>query len=641
MLWHKSQGAGGVGGGELETAIEEVFSTYNYTGTNSTQTITNGIDLAGEGGLVWLKRRSAQDSHVLLDTERGPTYELWSNNTNGNVSAASKNFSFLSDGFSMNTGDGQYNLLDQRYVSWSWRKAPRFFDCVTYTGDGTANRTISHNLGVAPGCIVVKRTDTSADWVVWHRSLDNSGSFYEELVLNTTALAGASGRFPTTEPTSTEFYVNQYTPVNANGGTYVAYLFAHDPLGPSGDGSDGLISCGTYYATGGDQEIDLGWEPQWLLVKNASNSGDWCISDNMRGTFSDAAFDLGDRTIIPNSAAAESTFSGAVSFTSNGFSLDNSNSRYNDAGETFIYMAIRRGPMRQPTSGTEVFDIGYGNNVSGAGVIVPSSNLVDMFIQKTDGYHVIRDRHRGEATFNIGDSGSEAGSAYYHLEASTGVTTPSSLNWNGYIHWMFTRAPGFFDMLSYKGNGTSRTIKHNLGVEPEMAWFRNRYGQPFVVYLKGQSNTGQLNSSDPFTYSQYVTAATEDSISLTGDSYVNSSSYSYAAYLFATLPGISKVGTYTGNSSTQTIDCGFTTGARFVLIKRIDGTSGFPDDWFVWDSVRGIVAGGNDPNLKLNTQDSGDNRNSLEPNSSGFSLTSSTYPPVNNTGSTYLFYAIA
>jgi hypothetical protein len=50
------QAAAGAAGGEA-LAIEDVFSTYLYTGNGSTQTITNGIDLAGEGGLVWIKRR--------------------------------------------------------------------------------------------------------------------------------------------------------------------------------------------------------------------------------------------------------------------------------------------------------------------------------------------------------------------------------------------------------------------------------------------------------------------------------------------------------------------------------------------------------------------------------------------------------
>ena len=49
------QAAAGVGGeGEY---VEDVFNTYLYTGTADSLTITNGIDLSGEGGLVWVKAR--------------------------------------------------------------------------------------------------------------------------------------------------------------------------------------------------------------------------------------------------------------------------------------------------------------------------------------------------------------------------------------------------------------------------------------------------------------------------------------------------------------------------------------------------------------------------------------------------------
>ena len=53
------------------TNVENVFSTHLYTGTNSAQTITNGIDLAGEGGLVWMKSRTnaAINDHALFDSE--------------------------------------------------------------------------------------------------------------------------------------------------------------------------------------------------------------------------------------------------------------------------------------------------------------------------------------------------------------------------------------------------------------------------------------------------------------------------------------------------------------------------------------------------------------------------------------------
>jgi hypothetical protein len=50
---------GGNGVAVVPTYIEDVFSTWLYTGNGSTQTITNGIDLDGEGGLVWIKDRNS------------------------------------------------------------------------------------------------------------------------------------------------------------------------------------------------------------------------------------------------------------------------------------------------------------------------------------------------------------------------------------------------------------------------------------------------------------------------------------------------------------------------------------------------------------------------------------------------------
>jgi hypothetical protein len=50
------QAAAGQGGDKLY--VEDVFSTYLYKGNGSTQTITNGIDLDGEGGMVWLNKHN-------------------------------------------------------------------------------------------------------------------------------------------------------------------------------------------------------------------------------------------------------------------------------------------------------------------------------------------------------------------------------------------------------------------------------------------------------------------------------------------------------------------------------------------------------------------------------------------------------
>jgi hypothetical protein len=117
----------------------------------------------------------------------------------------------------------------------------------------------------------------------------------------------------------------------------------------------------------------------------------------------------------------------------------------------------------------------------------------------------------------------------------------------------------------------------------------------------------------------------------------NDSSATYIAYLFATLAGVSKVGSYTGTGADLNVDCGFSAGARFILIKRTDSTG----DWYVWDSARGIVAG-NDPYLLLNSLAAEvTSTDYIDPLSSGFTVTSSAPAALNASGGTYIFLAIA
>jgi hypothetical protein len=120
---------------------------------------------------------------------------------------------------------------------------------------------------------------------------------------------------------------------------------------------------------------------------------------------------------------------------------------------------------------------------------------------------------------------------------------------------------------------------------------------------------------------------------------VNNSGSTYVAYLFATVAGVSKVGSYTGTGTTQTINCGFTAGSRFVMIKRID--IGFAGDWYVWDSARGIVAG-NDPYLLMNsTAAEVTNTDYIDPVNSGFEISSTAPAAINASGGTFIFLAIA
>ena len=150
------QAASGVGGAGLD--VDEVFSCHLYDGSSGTQLITNNIDISGEGGLTWFKRRNGSGDHQLFDSERTGRYRLEANTADAQADEGATVWNTQSTGFYIG-GDGGsqiYNSNGDEYVSWTFRKAPKFFDVVTYTGNNTSGRQISHNLGTTVGAIFVK-----------------------------------------------------------------------------------------------------------------------------------------------------------------------------------------------------------------------------------------------------------------------------------------------------------------------------------------------------------------------------------------------------------------------------------------------------------------------------------------------------
>jgi hypothetical protein len=211
-----------------------------------------------------------------------------------------------------------------------------------------------------------------------------------------------------------------------------------------------------------------------------------------------------------------------------------------------------------------------------------------------------------------------------------------------YILEMFKRAPGFFDIVTYVGTGSATTFNHNLGAVPSVVLVKGRdagYNWYWQHYALGANTWLELNSNGTSAGNGNIfndTLPTSSVFSVGSLDGTNASGSKYIAYLFGDLPGVSKAGTYTGNGGAQTIDCGFTNGARFVLIKAVDVVN----DWRLFDTVRGIGVG-NDPVISLNTSAAQDpNKNWLEADSSGFRLNTSD-DNVNQNTKSYIFLAIA
>jgi len=641
----------------VSSSVSSSAGVMTGTTTSLTPSLISLAQGTGYGGLVWTKIRSVTSAHALYDSARGVTLELASNTSSAASTQTEGVTGFLANGYSIGTR-GTLNVVEA-IGSWTFRKQAKFFDVVTYTGNG-ANRTISHNLGSVPGCIIIKRTDADSSWAVYHRSLANT----EYTVLNTTAAKATGATYwNSTTPTSSEFSLGTATNVNANNGTYVAYLFAHNAGGFGAAGTDNIISCGSFTTDeNGDATISLGYEPQWLLVKNSTSTGNWLIVDNLRGWTAGGTFSV---SLSANSINAE--------VAANEWLLTNSGfvSSFNAAFSTYVYVAIRRGPMKTPTTGTSVFNpvLYTGTNVDNRLVntsIAPDMVFVRQRNSTTLAGMVVGDRLRGQPFLRTGstaaevndadafdkqiDGATEYGTAFSAMNgfwcgndptAQLNVSTVS----NNQVALAFKRAPGFFDAVTYTGNGTTQTITHNLGVKPEMIIVKNRptAGAGWPVY---HANTpggyiGNLTANTAIdaanNYANTITSVSSPNFGIAGSAGTNTFAEGYIAYLFATVSGVSKFGTYTGTAAVQGVNCGFSSSARFVLIKRTDNTG----DWYVWDSARGIVAA-NDPYVLLNsTAAEVTTTDFIDTTTTGFEITAAASATINVNNATYIYMAIS
>jgi hypothetical protein len=369
------------------------------------------------------------------------------------------------------------------------------------------------------------------------------------------------------------------------------------------------------------------------MIKSYTRGGagyGWTMVDMMR-----------NRALFADEDGSESGVHGYIP-SPNGVHLTSGDSNVNESGESYIYMAIRR-PHKPPEVATEVFAVDYGNSSS----TIPcwdSGFPVDLAFWTywhTSYAKQALSRLTGTKYLYTNDVNAEANDPDLTWDSNLGW----GKSWNtNTISWMFKRAPGFMDVVAYTGTGSARTVDHNLEVVPELVIVKGRtntdvwavyaapLGASYRIRLNMEYGTG---GTQPEYWNSTTPTATLFTVGI--NPAVNNNSTTYISYLFATLSGISKVGSYTGTGNAINVDCGFSSGARFILIKRTDADG----DWFVYDTLRGIVSG-NDPYLFFNTSAAQvTNTDYIDPLSSGFTVTSSAPTGLNASGGTYIFLAIA
>lgn len=332
-----------LGGAIIELA--DVFNATVYEGTGAARTITTNIDTLNEGGLIWIKNLERSNrGHGLFNTANGGSNFLTpaGHDSTRILSTAgisngsgSSNIAFTAAGFTLGTDTAQSinNFYVEDHLALTMRKAPKFFDVVTYTGTGST-QTIAHNLGSTPGMIIIKRTDGSSFWWVYHRSLGNAATLNLD---SSAAVTTGSAYWASTSPTSSVFTVGASgIGVNNTGESYVAFVFAHEAGGFGASRTQNAVSCGTYTGTGSIVQVNCGFasSARFVMVKRTDSSGSWFMWDSARGIVAG-----NDSYVLAESQAAQVTSTDDIDTFSTGFELPAS-STVNVSVATYIYLAI-------------------------------------------------------------------------------------------------------------------------------------------------------------------------------------------------------------------------------------------------------------------------------------------------------------
>ncbi len=309
------------------TQPSNYFNATTYTGTGAIQSITS---LNFQPALTWLKDRTSANSHGLFDSLRQTIPYLSSDSNAVETSSPSALQSFLENGFSIG-GNALFNTDGNDYISWNWKESVESgFDVVSYAGDGTNARSISHSLGSQPKMILLKNRGAGvASWKVYHQDLPTG---YQLELDNTGAQDNGVDVFNSVTPTTGVFQVNNSSVSNNTGSDYTAYLFAEKP---------GYSKFGSYTGNGSADGpfVHLGFKPKWVMIKRSSNSGSWYTYDTERDIYN-----IAGKQLFPNQSNNELS-TNSIDILSNGFKIRTTASEHNQSGQTIIYAAFAEQPF--------------------------------------------------------------------------------------------------------------------------------------------------------------------------------------------------------------------------------------------------------------------------------------------------------
>ena len=418
-----------------------------------------------------------------------------------------------------------------------------------------------------------------------------------------------------------------------------------------GDSQEEMIKCGSYEGNGSSDgpEINLGWEPQWIMIKSADSYQNWLIWDHIRGITSDDS-NVSDPMLYPNLSNAESSGIYRMRLTPRGFKLTSSNAEINTDNQTYVYVAIRRPDPRvakEITVGTKAFAMDTGNSgalgARGFDATFPVDFATTRRPASSDNWYTSARLINGREV-QLQSNGAASSQGNKAFDSNRGWHTNSGIGTDFYS-WMWGRHKGF-DCVTYTGSGVARQIPHSMNQIPEMIWSKrldstgnwyvyhkdlNNGSSPANWFLQLDTNDAQSNTA---IWNQTPTA---DWFAASTDGHVNTYNAEYLALLFSSVTGISKCGTYAGSNSDVTVTTGFQ--PRFIIIKRMNAAS----HWAIYDTLRGINSSGSGGDYLIypNEANAQTEETHIDLSSTSFTVKTGQWVAINAVDHNYIYYAHA
>lgn len=572
---------------------------------------------------------------VMYDTVRGATKGITLSGGSGEGTHSDGITAFTNVGYTT-SNRACCNENNDEIMSYAFRKEPKFMDIQVVDCNSETPFMVNHDLGVKPAFIMMKRTSGSQNyWRAWHKDLgntvgNNSGNA-EDLNIHFSQngtgaeqeISGDSDYNVGKDASATQVRVPRGSNINGSSGKIIIIMFAsHDgttdhpsgEFGPTGD--QDIIKCGYYTANGntgtGGPLQNLGWDPEFLIIGRMSGTygGFVNIFDQTRGMgsvleeYQSKSFRMSEAN--PGQVGWSNR---GPSAWYNGFRVRGNHYDINKVEGTnnrYWYVAIRRADGvvgKEPTSANRRFDMSPPTSTT-----MPSwteNFRIDASIRRfitsatQENYLVSRVTGREFLLPNKANDSSEESDYRWEWQysAHTGNVSGGGTQNHYAINWHRSNS---FDTISYKGDGSSsRVLTHNMGTAPEMIWIKgfdqsnqwnyndngsnsnygwicwhkdlNGGGSNAANYDFELNNSGQAqNNTDGFK-----SIPTSTQFTIGNNNRLNMSDKVYIAWLFSSVEGECKIGSFTAPaSSSSPLDVDFGFNPKTVFLRQASNSNG-------------------------------------------------------------------